>query len=162
MKPTSVLTAPRLFVFALIILCSSCGKLQERELRGEADRVPSDFYFLGEKYPCYLELKEGQAALRVNCFEKDGVLHIHSSRWANLPRFSGESWRDAIRKDPQVRVEIDNKTYTMTATAVDDEDRRKKMLRDRGYIYAWEGITIFRFDPFIGSGQSDVRGLERG
>ena len=97
--------------------------------------------------PCYLELTRGDRALRVNCFHIDGVLHIHSSRWAKLPRFSGESWTVTIRRTPDVRVQIADKIYPVTAAAIDEESARVRILENRGYWYAWEGITVFRFTP---------------
>ena len=93
--------------------------------------------------------------MRVNCFEIGGSLHIHSSRWANLPRFEGESWRDSIRRQPEVRIEIEKKIYAMTATVIDNEELRRRMLKDRGYIYPWSGITIFRFEPLS---KNEIRG----
>jgi|TARA_B110000914_G_scaffold76371_1_gene67090 hypothetical protein len=146
----------RFFVFvSIVLLCSGCGRFVERELHGVGARAPGNFEFLGDKYPCYLELEKGEVALRVNCFEIDGSLHIHSSRWANLPRFEGESWRDRIRRRPEVRVEIEEKIYTMTATVIDNEELRRRMLKDRGYIYPWAGITIFRFEAIS---ESEIRG----
>lgn len=147
---------PRFFVFvSIILLCNGCGNFAERELQGAGARAPSNFEFLGEKYPCYLELEKGEIALRVNCFAVDGMLHIHSSRWANLPRFRGESWRDRIRRQPEVRVEIEEKIYTMTAIAIDNEDIRRRMLKDRAYLYPWAGITIFRFEAMP---KNEIRG----
>ena len=140
---------------SIVLLCSGCGRFVERELQGVGARAPSDFAFLGEKYPCYLELEKGEVALRVNCFEIGGSLHIHSSRWANLPRFEGESWRDSIRRQPEVRIEIEKKIYAMTATVIDNEELRRRMLKDRGYIYPWSGITIFRFEPLS---KNEIRG----
>ena len=146
---------PRFFVFvSIVLLCTGCGNFVERELQGVGARAPGNFDFLGDKYPCYLELEKGEIALRVNCFAVDGTLHIHSSRWANLPRFKGESWRDRIRRQPEVRIEIEEKIYTMTAVAIDNEEIRRKMLKDRGYIYSWAGITIFRFEAMS---ESEIR-----
>ena len=138
----------KLYVCALLVLllCSGCGHFLKRELEGVEAPPPASFSFLGDKYPCYLEIAPGQEALRVTCFEVDGKLHILSSRWANLPRVSGESWRDTVRRSPDVRIEIDDKIYAMRANPIDNEERRQEMLVDRGYVYAWEGITIFRFE----------------
>ena len=66
----------------------------------------------------------------------------------------GESWRDRIRRRPEVRVEIEEKIYTMTATVIDNEELRRRMLKDRGYIYPWAGITIFRFEAIS---ESEIR-----
>ena len=134
-------------LFGFALLCAGCGHFVARELRGEPTPAPSDFTFLGTKSPCYLELAEGEKALRVNCFELDGVLHIHSSRWTGLPRFSGESWIFTIQREPNVRVEIEDAIFSMRARLIDDEALRVQILKDRGYWIAWEGIQVFRFEP---------------
>ena len=132
---------------ATAFACIGCGYLAARELRGEEVPAPRDFRFVGGKSPCYLELREGTKALRVNCFHIDGVLHIHSSRWAKLPRFSGESWTVTARRAPNVRVEIGDGIYALQASPIDDESLRKQILYDRGYWHAWDAITVFRFTP---------------
>ena len=106
--------------------------------------------------------------MRVNCFHIDGTLHIHSSRWAKLPKFYGESWTVTIRRTPNVRVEIEGNIYTLYASAIDDEDLRKRILVDRGYIHAWDGIMIFRFSPKpyenkpIAFRNRETKGIHRG
>ena len=136
-----------LILSTIVFLCTGCGYSEGRILVGVDASAPYDFSFVGEKSPCHLELQRGDDALRVNCFHIDGTLHIHSSRWAKLPRIDGESWTVTIRRTPNVRVEIDGKIYTLYASAIDDEDQRKGILIDRGYMHAWDGITIFRFSP---------------
>jgi hypothetical protein len=96
---------------------------------------------------CVLEVGEPARTLLVNCFQIDGVLHIHSNRLARMPRLVGESWVDAVRRRPAVRVEIDGLIHSLTATPIDDEARRRAILHDRGYWIAWDGITVFRFLP---------------
>ncbi len=128
------------------LLClAGCGRLAARALQGEDVPVPAAFDLPSDRTPCYLELAEKSLAIRVNCFDIDGVLHIHSSRWAKLPRVSGESWTVTIRRQPRVRVEIGGRIYGLTATAIDDESRRREILHDRGYWYAWDAITVFQF-----------------
>ncbi len=139
------LRAPLILIVALT--ASSCGYFAARDLDGKEAVTPDNFTFVGDKSPCYLELQQNTRALRVNCFHLGGVLHIHSSRWARLPRLSGESWTVTIRRKPKVRVQIDDRIYVMNATAIDDEDKRVAILSDRGYWYAWEGITVFQFIP---------------
>lgn len=131
----------------LIVLfgLNGCGYFAARALQGDEAVVPDSFEFVGDKAPCYLELQRAEKALRMNCFHIDGVLHIHSSRWANLPRISGESWSVTIRKHPRVRVEIADKIYTMRAVAIDDETLRQDILDARGYWVAWDAITVFQF-----------------
>ena len=138
----------------LIALFSSvgCGYLAARMLSGEETRAPTDFSFLESRHACYLELERGVQGLRMNCFHLDGVLHIHSSRWSKLPRFSGESWTVSILRSPNVRVEIDGKIYAMTASPITSEAQRQAILDDRGYWYHWDGITVFRFVPTQRSG----------
>ena len=136
----------RLFSTALL-LCVGCGALAARELTGAEVAPPQDFRFVGEMSPCYLELEEGATALRVNCFHVDGTLHIHSSRWAKLPRLGPENWTVTARLDPDVRVGIGDGVYRLKASPIDDDAVRTKILHDRGYWVAWDGITIFRFVP---------------
>ena len=137
----------RMLCLAAIALFSSsgCGFFAARSIEGQDTPTPTSFSFVGDKSPCYLELLDADKALRMNCFHIDGVLHIHSSRWSKLPRFSGESWTVAIRRQPQVRIEIGDKVYAMAATPIDDEDLRQEILHNRGYWYAWDGITVFHF-----------------
>lgn len=132
----------------LVIVLISAGRGSTRRvLAGESIAPPSDFGFVGRMSPCYLELRPGVEALRVNCFELDGVLHIHSARYSKLPRLSGENWVVTVRREPDVRVEIDGNVYAMRAYPIDDETTRRQILYDRGYSYAWDGITVVRFLP---------------
>lgn len=149
MKPSASGTDMKryLAVLACAVAFAGCGWFAARELSGTPTSAPSDFRFVGEKSPCYLELSEGSTGIRVNCFHIDGVLHIHSSRFAKLPRLSGENWTDTVRRQPDVRVEIDDRIYALRASAIDDEDLRVQILEDRGYWRAWDGITIVRFLP---------------
>jgi hypothetical protein len=114
-------------------------------LSGEEFPAPDDFSFVGEMSACYLELAGRAKALRVNCFHLDGDLHIHSSRWAKLPRPGPENWIVTVRRNPEVRVEIDGRIYRMRGEPIEAEDRRQQILHDRGYWYAWGGITVVRF-----------------
>ncbi len=130
-----------------MLAAASCGFGSPRELRGTAVPTPPDFRFVGDLTPCYLELPDGSDSLRVNCFHLDGILAIHTGRYAELPRVSGENWAVAVRRDPDVRVEIADKIYALRASPIDDEELRVQILRDRGYWHAWDGITIVRFLP---------------
>jgi hypothetical protein len=129
----------------MLLFSSSCGHFVARELRGVETQVPANFSFVGEMSPCYLELAERAKALRVNCFHLDGALHIHSSRWAKMPRFGDENWIVAVRREPDVRVEIAGHIYRLRAHPINDEDRRQQILHDRGYRHAWDGITVVHF-----------------
>ena len=129
----------------IVVILSSCGSYSARELRGIESTAPADFSFLGDLTPCYLELAPGAKALRVNCFHLDGVLHIHSNRFAKMPRLGRENWVVTVRREPNVRVEIADRIYAMQATPLDDEALRVQILSNRGYWYAWDGITVVRF-----------------
>ena len=129
----------------LVLTLSGCGYIVARQLEGTEVAPLDDYTFVGDKYPCYLELQKNTEALRVNCFHINGILHIHSSRWSNLPRFSGDSWTIAILQQPRIRVEIDDKIYLLIATWIDDENQRREILHNRGYLHAWSGIKVFRF-----------------
>ena len=136
-----------LISLVMVLFCAGCGQFAARDLTGEEVAPPEDFSFVGEMSPCYIELREGAKALRVNCFHIDGVLHIHSSRWAKLPRLSGENWTEPVRRSPGVRIQINDMIYPMQASPIDDEDLRTRILHERGYWYAWDGITVVRFNP---------------
>ena len=128
---------------------TGCGFVAARELQGDSVQVPADFSFVGDKSPCFLELNIGAEALRMNCFHIAGRLHIHSSRWAKLPRWSGESWTVTIRRQPRVRIEIAGKIYSMQAAPIEDENYRQELLHNRGYWHAWDAITVFQFSECI-------------
>lgn len=145
-----------LLLFAVAASVSGCGRIVARELSGTEVPPPADFSFVGEMSPCYLVLRRSAKALRVNCFHLDGVLHIHSSRWAKLPRFSGENWTVTVRREPDVRVQIDDAIYSLRASPIDDDQRRVSILHDRGYWYAWEGITVVRFEPVAAGTRFDA------
>ena len=142
-----MLATRRILVGVTVLACASCGSFTARELTGTEAPAPPDFSFVGEMSPCYLELSNDTDALRVNCFHLDGVLHIHSSRWAKLPRLGRENWIVTVRRSPDVRVEIEDKIYALRASPIDDENLRKRILHDRGYWRAWDGITVVRFIP---------------
>ena len=136
----------RAFLVVLLPLLGSCWQSDRGELEGDETALPDNFEFVGRTTPCYLEvLPDDPRSIRVNCFHIDGVLHIHSNRFAKLPRMSGESWVETVRREPRVRVAIAGKIYSMRASPIDDSGSRGAILHDRGYWYAWDGITIFRF-----------------
>lgn len=138
----------KLIVILALLLLGSCWQSNSGELAGEETAAPDDFSFLGATAPCYLEVQSAAPrAIRVNCFHIAGSLHIHSNRFAKLPRFRGESWVETVRREAQVRLAINEKIYRMRATPIDDPVLRETILHDRGYLYAWDGITIFRFTP---------------
>ena len=134
-----------------VVICVSlfgltgCGQFVAKELDGKTSEVPRSFAHIGDMTPCHLELSRGTPALRVNCFQLDGVLHIHSARYSKLPRISGESWIVTIERNPNVRVQIEDQVYSLVATKVAEEARRQQILYDRGYWIAWDGIEIFSF-----------------
>ena len=129
----------------LALLLTGCGYMAARDLDGQQTELPADFSFLDDKTPCYLELREGDRGLRMNCFHINGELYIHSSRWARLPRLSGESWTVTVLREPNVRVQIAERIYRVRAVRIDDENRRQEILYDRGYWYAWDAISVYRF-----------------
>ena len=132
---------------ASALATAGCGLGPARDLRGAEVPAPEDFRFVGDMSPCYLELPDRSDSLRVNCFHVDGVLHIHTGRYAKLPRLSGENWAVTVRREPDVRVAIADEIYTLRAAPIDDEALRVQILHDRGYWHAWDGITVVRFLP---------------
>ena len=144
------MNSARLVAFSSLLLLGSCWQSDRGELEGHAIQAPSDFRFVGRSTPCYLEVQPGDTrSIRVNCFHIDGRLHIHSNRFANMPRLRGESWVTTVRREPLVRIAIAGNIYSMIATPIDDPDRRVDILNGRGYSYAWDGITIFRFSVAV-------------
>ncbi len=136
----------RLLFAASLLLFGSCGQRNKGGLEGFETATPGDFRFLGRSAPCYLEVQRREPhSIRVNCFHIDGTLHIHSSRFAKMPRLRGESWVETVRREPRVRVGIAGNIYRLRATPIDDPNLRVSILHERGYLYAWDGITIFRF-----------------
>lgn len=138
--------APRLCVMVLVPFLGACWQSDTGRLDGEETEAPAGFEFIGKTAPCYLEVRsESIRSIRVNCFHIDGVLHIHSNRFAKLPRLKGESWVETVRRQPRVRVAIAGHIYRMCAMPIDTADVKAAILIHRGYWHAWDGITIFRF-----------------
>ncbi|MFB3107415.1 MAG: hypothetical protein ACE1ZA_21185, partial [Pseudomonadales bacterium] len=50
-----------------------------------------------------------------------------------------------MRREPRVRVAIAGNIYRLRATPIDDPKMRVAILHERGYLYAWNGITVFKF-----------------
>ena len=138
----------RVCVIAATVFLSGCWQSDRGELVGVEQTAPADFAYLGRSQRCVLQVGVAQPrSLLVNCFHLDGVLAIHSNRFAKLPRLSGESWVDMVLREPVVRVAIDGDIYRMQAHPLTDEALRVSILHQRGYYYAWGGITILTFTP---------------
>ena len=136
----------RLLLAASLLLSGSCGQRNKGGLEGFETATPGDFRFLGRSAPCYLEVQPQEPrSIRVNCFHIDGTLHIHSNRFAKMPRLRGESWVETVRREPRVRVGIAGNIYRLRATPIDDPKMRVAILHERGYLHAWNGITVFKF-----------------
>ena len=131
----------------LMTLQAGCWETDYGALSGSETAAPDDFRFLGRTARCYLELPSVPRSLLVNCFHIEGQLHIHSNRWAKIPRLRGESWVETVRRNPEVRVQVDDEIYTMRAVVIENEQKRVALLHERGYWRAWNGITVFRFVP---------------
>lgn len=142
------MTRGRCFLLAATVFLSACWQADRGELVGVEQAAPADFAYLGRSQRCVLQVGATQPrSLLVNCFHLDGMLAIHSNRFAKMPRLRGESWVDTVLREPVVRVAIDGDIFRMRAHAVTDEARRVAILHQRGYYYAWGGITIFTFTP---------------
>jgi hypothetical protein len=134
-------------VIAALAMLSGCWQADRGPLTGRETPAPDDFRFIGRSSPCLLELPREPRTVRVNCFHIDGVLHVHSNRFSKWPRLRGESWVAVARQEPLVRIQIADDIHLMTAVPIDDERARRAILHDRGYWYAWDGISVFRFQP---------------
>ena len=144
--PSMIANLAILSLIALMALLSGCWQADRGTLPGQSAPLPTEFSFRVHTSPCILEVEStAPRTLRVNCFQIDGDLHIHSNRFSSLPRFRGESWVDTVRRDPLVRVSIDDNIYSLLAMPIENDQQRVQILHDRGYLYAWPGITVFRF-----------------
>ena len=117
----------------------------EREtLEGTLSGIPPNWGFVGDRAPCYLEVNPASPhAFRVNCFEIDGRLHVHSHRFAKVARPFGESWVTTVRRDNRVRISLSRKIYRLRATPIDDPEIRHAILISRGYDSPPQGIVVF-------------------
>lgn len=120
--------------------------LPRGELSGTPASFPGSWSFLSEDEPCMLETRATQPrAVRVGCYSVDGTLHVHSHRWADLPRLFGSNWVEDARQNPSVRVLIRAQLYEALAIEVTDESARESILRARGFDPPPEGMKLFRF-----------------
>jgi len=149
MHPPNHRLKPVHALLMIVTLCmlSGCWQADEGPLPGRTAPVPSDFSFIGRSSACLLELPDVPRSIRVNCFHVDGVLHIHSNRFAKWPRLRGESWVDTVQRQPEVRVAMNGQIYALNATPLRNETQRVALLKARGYWIAWNGITVFAFEP---------------
>ena len=131
----------------LVLLVPGATACDRRALDGVEAQVPSDFSFVGSRARCDLEVNPpAPRVLRVNCFEVDGRLHVHSNRFASLPRPIGESWVTTVRRDESVRISLSGKIFRLRAIPIDDPGERHAILVARGYGDSPpEGITVFEF-----------------
>ena len=128
----------------LIALLMSMAGCENDPLEGTLSGIPPNWRFVGNRAPCFLEVNPAAPhAFRVNCFEIDGRLHVHSNRFANVPRLFGESWVTTVRLDDRVRVALSGKVYALRAMPIDDPQTRHAILISRGYDSPPEGISVF-------------------
>jgi len=114
-------------------------------LAGEESAPRKDWSFLGDRYPCLLEVKrEVRPVIRVNCFAIDGVLYIHSNRFVEIINLFGESWVATVARDNRVRLQVDGSIYLLLIMPVDNDKNRETILRARGYDPIPDGIRVFR------------------
>ena len=131
-------------VLPLVLL--GCAAVPGGELEGFETDVPEHWSFDDPDQPCHLETHTDRArSVRVGCYAVDGVLHIHSTRFADSWRLFGEGWVARVRRDPEVRVQIDDRVYRVRAEEVTDAARRAEILALRGFAPAPAGIRLFRF-----------------
>lgn len=136
---------PRPLLIALLVSALlSMGGCEKETLEGTVSGIPSNWGFVGDRAPCYLEVNSASPhAFRVNCFEIDGRLHVHSHRFAKVARPFGESWVTTVRRDDRVRISLSRKIYRLRAMPIDDPEMRHAILISRGYDSPPEGIVVF-------------------
>ncbi|MBT7336048.1 MAG: hypothetical protein HN856_16845, partial [Gammaproteobacteria bacterium] len=123
-----ILIRKDLITLSMVLILGGCWQSNRGPLTGHHTKAPPNFAFIGYTSPCYLELPTVPRSFAVNCFQINGVLHIHSNRFAKWPRLISESWVDTVRRAPEVRVELNGLIYAMIATPVDNEQRRQAIL----------------------------------
>jgi very-short-patch-repair endonuclease len=104
-----------------------------------------------DKHTCYLKIqRQWRSAFRVNCFQIDGELHTHSNRFVEYnQRFAnalgfGDAWVYVVAEKPDLLVAIDGEVHEMRTELVSDQDRRNKILLNRGYDPVPDAIRVYR------------------
>lgn len=129
----------------VVMTIAACGVVPGPPLEGSLREVPESWAFVDSDALCQLEVdSSAPRSVTVGCYAVDGVLHIHSHRWASAPRIAGESWTTTVDRDPNVRVLLDESLYAMQIVPVVDASTRRAILADRGFDPVPDGIRVFR------------------
>lgn len=124
--------------------------LTNPEAAGESKHRVS-WHEVTDKHPCYPKIqRRWRSAFRVNCFQIDGELHTHSNRiveynqrLANLLGY-GDAWVYVVAEKPDLLVAIDGEVHNMRTELIDDEERRNKILLNRGFDPVPEAMRVYR------------------
>ena len=103
--------------------------LPRGELSGPVAAAPASWDLIIDDHLCLLETRAPEPrSVRVGCYSVDGVLYVHSHRWADQPRFIGTSWVAEVATNPAVRMEHEGKIYELLAIEVSDPEQRNRVL----------------------------------
>jgi len=148
------LSKPDLVALMLIIGSISACSDQETYFETEPASPPGSWQFVTDYHPCYLKIKRSErSSFRVNCFQIDGKLHVHSNRFADINQWFSEhlglesAWSYYVLDHPDILVSIENQVYSMTAELEFDKARRLTILKGRNYDPVPEPIRVFRLIP---------------
>ena len=120
--------------------------LPRGELSGPAAAAPVSWGLIVDDHLCLLETRAPEPrSVRVGCDSVDGVLYVHSHRWADPPRLIGASWVAEVAQNPAVRMEHEGKIYELLARKVPDPEQRNRILSARGHEPPPEDMHLFRF-----------------
>ncbi|MEM7411194.1 MAG: hypothetical protein AAF430_13240 [Myxococcota bacterium] len=130
-----------------VAVAVSCAAVPRGELDGTPASAPQRWEFSDPEQPCWIETRAPEpSSIRVGCYAIDGVLHIHSTRFADGWRLFGESWVQKARRAPSVRVEVEGQVFSLRALEVTDPERREEILAGRGFDPVPGGIRVFSFE----------------
>lgn len=138
----------RLFAAAALAFACGCGPVPGGALDGEPAVPPAVWSDAlgGDRAMCEIEARPANPhSIQLECFTRDGMLYVQSHRWALAPWWP-ESWAEVWLAEPDVRVRIGERIYSLRAVRVLDAALREAMLKERGYDPVPAGIALFRFD----------------
>ncbi|MFT7245703.1 MAG: very-short-patch-repair endonuclease [Candidatus Azotimanducaceae bacterium] len=149
-------TVKRFFRFGLLasvaLLANGCSRESyEEQFITNPEAAGVSWQNVTDKHTCYLKIqRQWRSAFRVNCFQIDGELHTHSNRFVEYnQRFAnalgfGDAWVYVVAEKPDLLVAIDGEVHEMRTELVSDEDRRNKILLNRGYDPVPDAIRVYR------------------
>jgi hypothetical protein len=133
-----------------LVLAAGCGPVPGGSLGGTVAPVPAEWSAAleGDRAFCEIEsMPQDPHSIQLECFLRDGDLFAQSHRWALASWWPVESWAEIWIEHPEVRVRLGDQLFEVRAVQVTDPERRRAVLRFRGYDPVPDGIALFRFEP---------------